>query len=65
MSDKKLTYIQKVRKLHNGRLPKSFKLYMHYGEFKKFETEEAAKSFFKTIMGFPDDKRKAKKLGLI
>lgn len=61
----KMTYLDKVKKLFNGRLPKSFSLHMKYGEFKPSEKEEAAETFFQVLMTDKDDKMKAKKLGLI
>lgn len=60
-----MSYLDKVKKLFNGETPKSFSLWMKYGEFKPNEKELAAESFFKVLMKDKDDKKKAKKLGLI
>lgn len=51
--------------MYNGKLPKSFPVHMKYMEFKPNEKEKAAKDYFLMIMKFPDEKKKAKKLGLI
>ncbi|MBW7868867.1 MAG: hypothetical protein H3C31_11130 [Brumimicrobium sp.] len=60
-----MSYIEKVKKLFGGQLPKSFKIHMKHGEFKPSEKEDAAESFFKVLMTDKDDKKKAKELGLI
>lgn len=60
-----MSELEKVKKLHNGKTPKSFILYMKYGEFQPEQEEEAAKSFFRILMTDKEDKAKAKKLGLI
>lgn len=60
-----MSYIDKLKKLFGGRLPKSFPTHMKYMEFKPSEKEEAAKDFFLTIMQSPVRKKRAKELGLI
>lgn len=60
-----MSYVEKVKKLFGGKMPKSFKIHMKHGEFKPSEKESAAESFFKVLMNDKDDKEKAKKLGLI
>ncbi|MCO5232840.1 MAG: hypothetical protein LC105_05495 [Chitinophagales bacterium] len=60
-----MSYIDKIKKLYNGKLPKTFSLWMKYGEFLPSEKEEAAQSFFSVLMTDKDDKKKAKRLGLI
>lgn len=60
-----MTYVEKVKILFGGKLPKSFALHMKYGEFEPTEKEEAAQSFFKVLMTDKDDKKKAEELGLI
>ncbi len=60
-----MSYLQKLKKMYNGKLPKSFPVHMKYMEFKPNEKEKAAKDYFLMIMKFPDEKKKAKKLGLI
>ena len=62
---KKISYIEKVKKLFGGKLPKSFKIHMKHGEFKPSEKEEAAKSFFNVLVTDGEDRKKAKELGLI
>jgi hypothetical protein len=62
---KDMSYLEKVKKLFDGKLPKSFKLHMHYMEFKPNEEEAAAELFFRVLMGSSKDKKKAKQLGLI
>jgi hypothetical protein len=61
-----MSYLEKVKKLFDGKLPKSFKLHMHYMEYKPNEREEAAQDFFNLLVqSDPLDKKKAKQLGLI
>ncbi|MCZ2393287.1 MAG: hypothetical protein LC105_05485 [Chitinophagales bacterium] len=60
-----MSYLEKVKKMFDGKLPKSFFLHMKYGEYHPNEKEEAAKYFFRVLMTDKDDKRKAKSLGLI
>lgn len=60
-----MSFLEKIKKLHGGKLPKSFKLHMKYMEFKPSETENAAKSFFRILMTDDEEKKKAKELGLI
>lgn len=60
-----MSYIDKLKKMHNGKLTKSFYIHMKHGQYLPSEKEMAAKLFFKLIMGFPEDKKKAKELGLI
>lgn len=60
-----MSYIEKIKKLFDGKLPKSFSLHMKYMEFDPSEKEEAAKDFFQTILQFPERKKKAKQLGLV
>lgn len=62
---KKDSYLEKLKKLFKGRIPKSFKLHMKYNEFLPSEKEDAAESYFKLMMMDPVEKKKAKKLGLI
>lgn len=62
---KKESYLQKLRKLFNGKIPQSFKLHMKYNDFSSSEKEEAAQSYFALMMMDPVEKKKAKKLGLI
>lgn len=61
----KMSYIEKVKKLFGGKLPKSFMLHMKYGEYKPSEKEEAAKKFFTILVRDGEDRKKAKELGLI
>lgn len=58
-----MSYLEKLKKLHKGKLPKSFYLSMKYGGFTK--KEEAAEHFFTLITSEPGIKKEAKKLGLI
>jgi hypothetical protein len=53
-----MSYIDKVKKLFDGKLPKSFSLHMKYGEYLPEEKEEAAQVFFKVLMHDKDDKKK-------
>lgn len=55
-----MTYLEKVKKLFGGKLPKSFSLHMKYGEFNPSEKEAAAESFFKVLMTDKDEKKKQK-----
>lgn len=60
-----MSYLEKVKKLFDGKLPESFKLHMKYGEYKPSQREEAAKLFFELLVRDGEDRKKAKKLGLI
>ncbi len=60
-----MSYLDKIKKLFGGKLPKSFSLHLKYGEYLPNETELAAKVFFKILMSDVEEKKKAKELGLI
>jgi len=60
-----MSYIDKVKKLFDGKLPKSFSIHMKHMLFQPNEKEEAAELFFRILMHDKDEKKKAKELGLL
>lgn len=60
-----MSYLEKVKKLFGGKLPKSFSIHMKHMLFQVSEKEEAAKVFFEVLMTDKEEKQKAKQLGLI
>lgn len=60
-----MSYLDKVKKLFGGKLPKSFFIHMNALEFNQNEKEAAAKDFFQSVILFPERRQKAKELGLI
>ena len=61
----KMSYLDKVEKLFDGKLPKSFSIHMKHMLFKSNEKEEAAELFFRILMHDKDERKKAKELGLL
>ena len=59
-----MSYLDKVKKLHRGKLPKSFFITMKYAG-KNPKKEDVAESYFKVLMTDYEERKKAKKLGLL
>lgn len=59
-----MTYLEKVKKLHKGKLPKSFFITKKYCG-KNPKMEDVAETYFTLLIQGPDERKKAKKLGLL